>query len=144
LKYQIVRSKGISVSSSQSMCFLTQQFITFAGVGAIGTTGHYIALIVLVQAASVAPVVASSFGFAIGALINYVLNYRYTFRSSKRHCEAMIKFFTVAALGATLNGLIMAIGTKGGETNYILIQICATAMVVLVSFLLNRLWTFNQ
>ena len=118
------------------------QFLMFAGIGAIGTIGHYTTLIVLVQFWMVDPVVASSFGFIVGAVINYILNYQFTFQSDKRHSEAITKFFIVAGIGAGINGLIMYIGVENTNINYMLVQIFATGIVLLWNFIVNKLWTF--
>lgn len=139
-----MRSKLNSVLTNPQARLTIQQFITFAGVGAIGTAGHYLTLIFLVQVFGVIPVTASSVGFVVGAVINYILNYRYTFRSDKRHSETMVKFFIVAAFGAGLNGFIMYLGTEVGDFHYLLVQIGATGTVVFFTFLLNRLWTFAR
>jgi putative flippase GtrA len=139
-----MRSKINSVLTNPQARLTIQQFITFAGVGAIGTAGHYLTLIFLVQAFGIIPVAASSVGFIVGAIINYILNYHYTFRSDKRHSEAMLKFFIVAAFGAALNGFIMYQGTEVGHFHYLLVQIGATGTVVFFTFVLNRLWTFAR
>jgi len=118
------------------------QFLMFAGIGAIGTIGHYTTLIVLVQFWMVDPVVASSFGFIVGAVINYILNYQFTFQSDKRHSEAITKFFIVATIGAGINGFIMYIGVENTNINYMLVQIFATGIVLLWNFIVNKLWTF--
>lgn len=119
-----------------------RQFFVFAGVGAIGTLGHYLTLIVLVEIAAMQPVLASTAGFVVGALINYVLNYRYTFNSSKPHRQALLQFFIVAIIGAVLNSLIMYIGTVTLTLNYLLAQIIATGLVLIQNFILNKTWTF--
>ena len=118
------------------------QFLMFAGVGAIGTIGHYTTLIVLVQFWAVDPVFASSFGFVVGAIINYILNYHFTFQSDKRHREALTKFLIVATIGAGINGLIMYIGVENTRINYLIVQIFATLVVLLWNFAVNKLWTF--
>ncbi len=118
------------------------QFLLFAGVGAIGTIGHYTTLIVLVQFWAVDPAFASSFGFVIGAMINYILNYEFTFRSKKRHKEALTKFLIVAIIGAGINGSIMYLGVENTNINYLIVQIFATCVVLLWNFVLNKLWTF--
>lgn len=118
------------------------QFLLFAGVGAIGTIGHYTTLIVLVQFWAVDPVFASSFGFVIGAMINYILNYEFTFRSKKRHKEALTKFLIVAIIGAGINGSIMYLGVENTNINYLIVQIVATCVVLLWNFVVNKLWTF--
>jgi putative flippase GtrA len=118
------------------------QFLLFAGVGAIGTLGHYTTLIVLVQFWAVDPVFASSFGFVVGAVINYILNYHFTFQSKKRHAEALTKFLIVAIIGAGINGFIMYIGIENTNINYMIVQIFATAVVLMWNFIVNKLWTF--
>lgn len=118
------------------------QFLMFAGVGAIGTIGHYTTLIVLVQFWAVDPVFASSFGFVVGAIINYILNYHFTFQSDKRHREALTKFLIVATIGAGINGFIMYIGVENTRINYLIVQIFATLVVLLWNFVVNKLWTF--
>lgn len=121
---------------------LLRQFLVFTGVGAIGTSGHYLTLVLLVHIGNLAPVYASTVGFAVGACINYILNYRYTFNSNKKHSEALIKFMLVALLGVAINGLIMYLGTEWMQVNYFLVQIFATGIVLLSNFSFNKLWTF--
>lgn len=120
----------------------SQQFILFAGVGAIGTVGHYAVLILLVQIFHITPLAATSAGFVTGALINYILNYRVTFNSDKRHREALTRFLTVACLGAILNGLIMSLGIYIFDLHYLVIQVIATCIVLIVNFAANKHWTF--
>ena len=114
----------------------------FAGLGVIGTLGHYTVLVVLVQFWAVDPVFASSLGFVVGAVINYILNYHFTFRSRKRHSEALTKFLIVAIIGAGINGFIMYIGVENTRINYMIIQLFATLVVLLWNFIVNSLWTF--
>jgi putative flippase GtrA len=118
------------------------QFLLFAGVGAVGTLGHYTTLIVLVQFWAVDPVFASSFGFVVGAIVNYILNYHFTFQSEKRHAEALTKFLIVAIIGAGINGFIMYIGIENTDINYMVVQLFATGVVLLWNFIVNKLWTF--
>ena len=68
---------------------LLDQFIRFAKVGVVGTLVQYLALFVLVQWWDVYAIIASGFGFVLGTVVNYSLNYSYTFQSDRRHREAM-------------------------------------------------------
>jgi putative flippase GtrA len=121
-----------------------RQFIGFAGVGAIGTAGHYAVLIGLVQLAGVSPVMASIAGFIAGAVINYFLSYRYIFQSRKRHAEALTKFLLVASAGLGLNAAIVWFGVSMLEWHYLVSQVIATGIILLWNFTANRLWTFSH
>ena len=120
------------------------RFARFSAVGAIGTAAHYATLVLLVRRFHVDPVGGSAVGFVVGALVNYALNYRFTFGSNKRHTEAMTKFFTVALVGLGVNALTMAAMVKLFGLYYLLAQILATAAVLLWNFAANHSWTFRE
>lgn len=126
-----------------SMAALFRQFINFTGVGFVSAIGHYGLLIALVQLAGVAAVPASAAGALLGAWINYTLNYHFTFRSSKRHREAVLKFAAVATVGLVLNTLFMWVGVDLIGAHYLLAQVVTTGLVLIWSFAGNRFWTFQ-
>lgn len=119
------------------------QFLRFAAVGAIGTGFHYMALFLLVEYFHTGAVLASSAGFVLGAVINYFLNYRFTFASEKLHGETLPKFFLVAILGLPLNSGVMAFYTVVIPVHYLLAQLIATGIVLVWNFTANRIWTFR-
>jgi len=121
-----------------------RQFILFAAVGAVGTGGQYISLVILVEAGLLAKVPASIVGFTVGAIINYFLNYRFTFNSDKSHREAISKFFIVAIIGAAINTVLFYTGIRFFHMYYLLAQLVATVIVLIWNFLANKLWTFRQ
>ena len=123
---------------------IVNQFFRFSGVGILGTIAHYATLIALVQIIKANAVLSSCAGFILGALVNYSLNYRYTFRSNMRHSEAMIKFFTVALVGLVSNALIMGFAVEILNVHYVLAQVMATGIVLFWNFTGNRLWTFRE
>jgi putative flippase GtrA len=88
------------------------------------------------------PTLATTLGFATGAVVNYFLNFRFTFQSSRPHRQALPRFLTVAAGGMLLNGGIVALGVDVLRLHYLIPQVCATGVVVLGTFLVNRVWTF--
>jgi putative flippase GtrA len=105
--------------------------------------GHYGLLIALVQIGSVPAVPASAAGALLGAWINYAVNYRFTFRSKKRHRETALKFAAIAVVGLVLNTLFMWVGTEVIGAHYLISQIVTTALVLIWSFAGNRCWTFQ-
>jgi len=120
-----------------------RQFIFFATIGVIGTAGHYATLIILVEGFSTGPVLASTFGFVVGAFINYILNYRFTFKSNKPHREALSKFLLVAAMGAGINTGLMYLLIHQLMLHYFIAQLIATTIVLLWNFLISKYWTFR-
>jgi putative flippase GtrA len=122
---------------------LVRQFVNFTGVGFVSAIGHYGLLIALVQIARAPAVPASAGGALLGAWINYTLNYRFTFRSSKRHREAALKFAAVAIVGLLLNTAFMWIGIEVIGAHYLLSQFVTTGLVLIWSFAGNRYWTFQ-
>lgn len=122
---------------------LAAQFTLFSLVGVAAAVGHYGTLIALTQSGATGPVVASLAGYILGGIISYALNYRYTFRSTKQHREAVIKFLAVAGVGFVLNGLAMALLTGPAALHYLLAQVVTTAIVMVWTFTGNRAWTFG-
>ncbi|MDY0241636.1 MAG: GtrA family protein [Rhodospirillaceae bacterium] len=118
-------------------------FLTFAAVGLVGTGAHYATLATLVEGFSLDPVFASVMGFLVGAMVNYVLNYRVTFHSAKRHREAATKFLTVAGSGLILNAGLMAIFVDLVHIPYFLAQIIVTGFLLFWHYTLNAIWTFR-
>jgi len=123
---------------------MLRNFILYGMVGALATPAHYLTLILLVEAGGVGPVLATSLGSVVGALVNYVLNYHYTFKSSKAHLDAGPKFFTVALNSGILNALLVYLGVDLLCGHYLLVQIGATLIVFLANFVLNSAWTFRE
>jgi putative flippase GtrA len=119
-------------------------FLRYLFMGAIGTLVHYAVLIVLVERARVTPTIGTTCGFVAGAFVNYLLNYRFTFRSRRSHRDAMPKFMTLAAAGAVVNGSIVSLGAGPLRLPYLIPQVVATGVVVVGTFLGNRVWTFGR
>jgi len=121
---------------------LASQFSKFLLVGGFSTLLQYLILAFLVHTAGTDPVVASSIGYVLSALVNYDLNYRLTFRSRVPYFGGMVRFALVHAMGFLLNGTIMATGTKVLGLHYLVAQVAATVVVLFWNFFANRRWTF--
>jgi len=120
------------------------RFAAYAAVGAFGTAAQYLVLVVLVQWLGAAPVPASLIGYLAGAVINYLLNYHFTFRSTASHGHAAPRFFAVAGLGFVLNGAVMHTLVNGIGLHYLASQVVATGLVLLFNYLANAYWTFRH
>jgi dolichyl-phosphate beta-glucosyltransferase len=140
----IYRTYGIRRDFNTLLRLLSAQFVRYAGAGAMGTLCHYIVLIILAEAFSVRPAPASVAGALVGAGVNYLLNYHFTFASNLAHRSALPRFIAVAALSATVNGLGMWFSTTRLGLNYLLAQVGCTAAVLAIGYALNAAWTFRS
>lgn len=129
-------------TTADPMVFITR-FIKFTGVGAIGTAAHYATLIFFVQIIGLNVILSSSVGAIVGACVNYILNYKFTFQSNKNHHETIKKFFTIAFIGFILNGLLMSLLAEQLSIYYLLAQIITTGTVLIWNFIGNQFWTFK-
>jgi putative flippase GtrA len=134
----------IAVKVHQSIKKPLGKFMAFGMVGAISTLAHYTTLVVLVETWAIHPGAATTLGFGLGALVNYLLNHRYTFNSTKAHRDSGPKFALIAVATGLLNTLMVYEGVDILGLNYLLVQVAATATVFLLNFVLNSLWTFRE
>ena len=118
------------------------RFIKYLAVGGIATAIQYAILVLLVRGLGMAPTAASSIGFVLSAGVNYLLNYRFTFQSDRPHGPATAKFAVLAAMGLLINAAVMRLMTGAGA-QYLIAQVCATAVVLLWGFIGNSIWTFG-
>lgn len=123
---------------------LLAQFICFAGVGVIGTAVHYSILILCVQLFRFNVLLSSGLGFVGGAVTNYILNYKFVFKSNEQHELTFIKFIIVALFGLMINTLIMWFATEKILLNYIASQMLSTLVVLIWNFTGNKIWTFHE
>jgi putative flippase GtrA len=110
-------------------------------VGATATAVHWALLALLVEALGVVPWLASGAGAVLGAQVAFVGNRVYTFGHAGPLWPAWWRFMGTALLGAGVSMAVVAAGVALG-VHYLLAQAVATALVVLLTFGLNRYWTF--
>lgn len=127
-----------------SIATVRRRLMAFGMVGLIGTLAHYLALVSLVEIWGIHPAAATTVGFALGALTNYLLNYRYTFNSSKSHRDAGPKFALIAIATGVLNTWMVYAGVAVLALDYLVVQVAATVAVFLLNFVWNSLWTFRE
>jgi putative flippase GtrA len=118
------------------------RIVRYLVVGGIATAIQYAILVFLVRGFGMAPTAASSIGFVLSAVVNYLLNYRFTFQSDRPHGPAAAKFGVLAATGLLLNAVVMRLMTRAG-VHYLIAQICATGVVLFWGYIGNSLWTFG-
>jgi len=122
---------------------IIRQFAAFSGVGVLAAVVHYSVLIGLVEAGLAAPVPANLAAYVAGGLVSYGLTRRHVFRSDRAHAEAGWRFAAVAGVGFLLTGLFTHLFHDRFGAPYVAAALLTTAVVMLWSFLANKLWTFR-
>jgi len=118
-------------------------FARYTLVGAGATLAHWALLAALVEVAALPAWAASGAGAVLGAQLGFFGNRRVTFDHQGPMAPAWRRFMLTAAAGALLGMAIVAAGVALGA-HYLLAQVAATALVLVVTFSANRRWTFGQ
>jgi putative flippase GtrA len=121
-----------------------RQFMAFGGAGIAAAIVHYGTLIGLVQAEVLAPVPATLCGYLGGGLVSYILNRRHTYRSERRHREAVWRFALVAGVGFLLTWAVMDVLVDRWSLPYLPAQFLTTGIVLIWSFSAHKWWTFRK
>jgi putative flippase GtrA len=117
-------------------------FARYLGVGALATAAHWALLALLVEGHIAPAWLGSGAGAVFGAQVAFVGNRRFTFDHRGAWVPAWWRFMGTALLGAVVGMAIVAAGVAVG-LHYLLAQAVATACGVLLTFAVNRVWTFS-
>ena len=120
---------------------MAKRFLQYAAVGAVATAAHYAILVGLVEAHLLAPERAAALGAWVGAQIAFAGNAAFTFRGHGATLVAWLRFQVTAVFGALLSFVLVAVGVRLGA-HYVLAQIVATLVNLVVTFEINRRWSF--
>ncbi len=118
------------------------QFMRYGAVGAIATVVHYLLLVLCVELAAWPAWLASGFGAVAGAQVAYYGNRRFTFAHRGALTASWPRFQATALLGALLGMMVVALAVRIG-LHYLLAQMLATLSMLLLTFGINRRWTFR-
>lgn len=116
--------------------------LRYGAVGAIATAVHYALLALGVELAALPAWLASGLGAVGGAQVAFVGNRRFTFGHRGAPAAPWLKFQLTALFGALFGMGVVGLGVHAGW-HYLAAQVLATLLVVGVTFLINRHWTFE-
>ena len=118
------------------------QFLRYTSVGALATAVHYALLVIGVEAFGWPAFAASGFGAVVGAQVAYAGNRRFTFAHRGSVRASWPRFQATALVGAAVGMGIVALGVRWG-VHYLLAQMVATGASLLLTFGINRAWSFQ-
>jgi putative flippase GtrA len=123
---------------------LHRQFLRFMAVGATGTTVQYIVLWLGTALLFAPAAICSAIGYVLGSVVNYVLNYLFTFESGKSHIEAASKYYMVLGVGWCINTGLMGVFVHRYDWNVWLAQVLTTGIGLVWNFAGSRWWAFKH
>jgi len=123
---------------------LILRVIKFLSVGAIATAIQYALLIIQVEVLSVSSVVASFIAYSLSSVVNYLMNYYFTFGSTAKHLQSSAKFVLVAVIGLVVNTVLMYALIEIAGVHYLFAQIISTLIVLVWNYLAHKHWTYRS
>lgn len=119
------------------------RFLKYGFVGACGTLVHYIWLISFSNIyTDINPAYFAFSGAFIGAVVNYSLNYRFTFLSVKKHTLAFPQFVALAAFSMLASSIIVQTAVSL-NIHYLIGQLSASALCYPIGFIISKKVVFN-
>ena len=119
-----------------------RHFIRYTAVGAFATAVHYLVLVLCVEGFGWPAYLGSGTGAVVGAQVAYAGNRWFTFAHRGAITASWPRFQFTALVGALLGMVVVALGVRLG-IHYLLAQVVATGLSLLLTFAINRVWTFR-
>ena len=119
------------------------RFLMFALVGSVGTAIQYTVLGLGVALGGAHPVAGSAVGYALGSVVNYLLNYRFTFQCSAPHTQAAAKYYTILGVGWVINLFLMSILVVGIGWSQWISQVFTSVVGLVWNYLGSNFWAYR-
>ncbi|WP_372528935.1 GtrA family protein [Piscinibacter sp.] len=119
-----------------------RHFARYTVVGAFATLVHYALLTLVVELAHWPAYLGSGFGAVVGAQVAFFGNRWFTFAHGGEVAPAWVKFQSTALAGALLGMGVVGLGVRWG-LHYLAAQVLATLASLVLTFAINRAWTFR-
>ena len=142
---------------------LFNTFVRYTISGGLATAVHFCVLIFLIEYQLTTPLQASMMGAGCGFLVNYHIQFHWTFKVSGPHRRFFTRYLIVSAIMFGLNAGIFWVATspelfallqsipypkqipipQPKNIAYWYAQVIATGITFLCNFLINRYYTFK-
>lgn len=120
-----------------------RRFMSYLAVGGLATGVHFALLIAAVEWGRWPAWLASGIAALIGAQVAYLGNRCLTFSYAGAVVRSWLRFQLTALAGAGIGMLVVALTVHWG-LHYLLGQILATGLVVILTYAINRRWAFGS
>jgi len=121
---------------------VARSFLRFAAVGVVATALHIAVFALLVETSPVDPVAATAIAFGVAFVAGYLMNRRWTFRSTGAWTAELPRYLATQLAGLALNAAIMAIAVHALALSPYAGLAASLLLVPPLSYLLARRWAF--
>ena len=125
------------------MTFISTVF-RFGVVGVLTAILHYGVLYGAVELLGMGATSASSLGFLVAVIFNYLMHYSWTFAEPAPHGRTLRRYLVMIGCGFTINAVVMYSGENWLALHYLLLQVMAQVLVVLWNFTVSNAWVFRR
>jgi putative flippase GtrA len=119
------------------------QFVKFGIVGVSNTLLTLVTYTVLLKVLGVWYLAASGIGFVLGAVNGFLLNRRWTFAEHVGDALTPVRWGVVQTVGLGVDEVLLYVLVHDAHLDKLIAQVCATAVVTVSTFFVNRAWTFR-
>lgn len=123
-----------------------KEFVKFGIVGGVGTLINICILYLLTEKAGVYYMVSAILSFLVAMSSNFILNKVWTFKEEikSKIGKKYLQFGVVSVLALIVNLFFLYIFTEFLGIYYIISQILAIGVALVINFLGNKIWTFSK
>ncbi len=121
---------------------LFMQIFKFGFVGGIAFIIDYAVLIFCKEVLNLDVLISAAIAFSISVVFNYILSIKWVFdvNQEKSKSKNFILFIVFSIIGLILTELIMHVGVKVLDFNYLIVKIVATAIVMVFNFITRKIF----
>jgi len=131
------------------------RLIKFVFIGGAATLLQFFLLWLFIEMGWLAPAVASAASYACSSIFNYLANFYFTFTSKQSHSHTLPKFVVTAGVGVALNTALFTFflfllnnylltGTNLLKAAYLIAQLFATLLTLIVNYLMHKFWIYRR
>ena len=112
--------------------------------GGTGAVVIFALLSLMVEVFATPPLVATTISFVIGSLVNYTLQYYWTFEAEGPHRVMLSRYAAVTAVTMSLNTALFWAFTEQLGMHYLIAQALSIGLIIGVNFVINKHYTFSE
>lgn len=135
--------EAMAITKEQSVTeFLT--ICRFGIIGVLATTTHIGIVWVLIASAGLHPLLANVLAFLVAFMVSFSGHYYWTFVSRVSRRQAIKRFFLISGSAFVVNNVVLVALLKDEQIAPLLATISAVFVIPVITYVLGRLWAFQD